>query len=250
MTVAVDEAYEYTQVAGFVAEFCALGGTIVKRLWSPQGDISAYITRERANGFFVEDPANFTTEFKNLKGSLAKRVVGGGFVTDSDEAMKRLGGVVHGAPTPPSGKPTRLIRSEYLTAYDKVFPALAVGEPVIFTIGYFDAMTAVLTARRRYTATSPAASGASRRRSRRCGSIARSADPPRPQPPGDRAELPASSAERWERSDDQGHTQRRSNFRRLFPLERPAAQPHIPAVQARQPAAVSSLRLTRAAATK
>ena len=44
--------------------------------------------------------------------------------------------------------------------------------------------------------------------------------------------------------------ERRSNFRRLFPLERPAAQPHIPAVQARQPAAVGSLRLTRAAATK
>jgi branched-chain amino acid transport system substrate-binding protein len=146
VTVAVDEAYEYSQVAGFVAEFCALGGTIVKRLWSPQWDISADVTHNRADGFFVEDPANFTTEFKNLKGSLAKRVVGGGFSTNSDEAAKRLGGVVHGAPTPPSGKPTRLIRRKYLTAYHKAFPALAVGEPTIFTIGYFDAMTAVLTA--------------------------------------------------------------------------------------------------------
>lgn len=145
VTVAVDAAFEYTQVAGFVAEFCALGGTIVKRVWSPQGDISAYVTGHRADGFFVEDPANFPTEFKNLEGSLAKRVVASGvFLAYSPEPLKRVGGVVDSNPLPLT--PTRLIRSEYLAAYDKAFPALAVGEPTIFTIAYFDAMTAVLTA--------------------------------------------------------------------------------------------------------
>ena len=50
ITVATDEDFEYTQVAGFVAEFCALGGTIVKRLWSPQGDVSRYAVGGRPTG--------------------------------------------------------------------------------------------------------------------------------------------------------------------------------------------------------
>jgi branched-chain amino acid transport system substrate-binding protein len=77
VTVADDEGFEYTQVAGFVAEFCALGGTIVKRLWSAPNSVPGYAAADRTDGFYVENPANLATEFKGLRGSLAKRMSGG-----------------------------------------------------------------------------------------------------------------------------------------------------------------------------
>ncbi len=40
-----DDVFNWTQAAGFVAEFCSLGGTITKRVWVPAGtqDYSAVI---------------------------------------------------------------------------------------------------------------------------------------------------------------------------------------------------------------
>ena len=37
VTLADDYDFPYTQVAGFVAEFCSLGGTVEKRIWPPTG---------------------------------------------------------------------------------------------------------------------------------------------------------------------------------------------------------------------
>jgi branched-chain amino acid transport system substrate-binding protein len=148
VTVADDEGFEYTQVAGFVAEFCALGGTIVKRLWSPQGDVSAYVTSNKADGFYVENPGNFSTEFKGLRGSLAKRIVGGIFWsnpgTTAPPAVQQLAvGVVSGGPSPIL--PTRPL-NEYLAAMHKSFPNLDPLARIIFPTAYYDSMSAVLKA--------------------------------------------------------------------------------------------------------
>ena len=45
VTLADDYDFPYTQVAGFVAEFCSLGGNVEKRIWPPLGeeDYSSYI---------------------------------------------------------------------------------------------------------------------------------------------------------------------------------------------------------------
>jgi branched-chain amino acid transport system substrate-binding protein len=149
VTIGPDEGFEYTQVAGFVAEFCALGGTVVKRLWGPQADVSDYITRNRADGFYVGDNTNFTTEFKNLRGSLAKRIVGGIFLGGSagplaPELARRLVGIVIATPGP--SESTRPAWTEYLAGLHKTFP---VAEPLassIFPIAYYDAMEATLKA--------------------------------------------------------------------------------------------------------
>lgn len=45
VTVADDDGFAYTQVAGFVAEFCALGGEVTRRIWAPLGtrDYTRYV---------------------------------------------------------------------------------------------------------------------------------------------------------------------------------------------------------------
>ena len=47
VTIGDDYDFPYTQTAGFVAEFCALGGKITKRIWPPLGtkDYSSYIAQ-------------------------------------------------------------------------------------------------------------------------------------------------------------------------------------------------------------
>jgi branched-chain amino acid transport system substrate-binding protein len=145
VTVADDQGFGYTQVAGFVAEFCALGGTIVKRLWSPQGDVSADATRNKADGFYVENPFTFATEFKGLRGPLARRIVGGIFWDGvTPDIQKRVIGVVTGRPG--WSAPTSSALSHYLAAMHKAFPDQDPYAELIFPIAYHDSMQAVLNA--------------------------------------------------------------------------------------------------------
>jgi branched-chain amino acid transport system substrate-binding protein len=149
VTVAEDQGgfgqgLQYTQVAGFVAEFCALGGQIVDRVWSPR-DLSTYATRHQTDGFFVLYPSNFQTEFGALHGSLAKRIVGGLYMGPlvGPELEQRLLGVVT-AQWPASTVSNRSAWDDYLAAMHDVFPNL--DSQTIFPVAYYDAMTAVLQA--------------------------------------------------------------------------------------------------------
>ena len=47
VTIGDDYDFPYTQIAGFVAEFCSLGGKMTQRLWPPLGeeDYSSYIAQ-------------------------------------------------------------------------------------------------------------------------------------------------------------------------------------------------------------
>jgi branched-chain amino acid transport system substrate-binding protein len=156
VTVGEDEGVfggggEYAQVAGFVAEFCALGGEVVRRFWSAPGEVSAYAAGNRADGFFVLDPSNFETEFGTIRGSLAKRILGGLFMGSalvSPELERRLVGVVTGGTEPvQSARPWR----DYLAAMGKAFPGLEPETPLlaaqtVFPHPYYDAMAAVIKA--------------------------------------------------------------------------------------------------------
>lgn len=144
--------FEYTQVAGFVAEFCALGGKIVKRAWSAPGEVSAYAAGNRADGFFVVDPGNFETEFGDLRGSLAKRIVGGTFwatpLIGPGLEQRVVGVVTSGAAFPQS---TQRAWRDYVRAMGRAFPDLQTQTPqleaqTVFPIAYDAAMAAVLKA--------------------------------------------------------------------------------------------------------
>jgi branched-chain amino acid transport system substrate-binding protein len=150
VTVAEDEGFEYTQVAGFVAEFCALGGTIVKRFWSPAGDVSSSSAGKAADGFYVVDPGNFTNEFKGLRGPLARRILGGIFWGTPQNSPVRGGlerravGVVSGQPVP--SRLTGPASSQYRAAMHKAFPDQDPSAQLIFPIVYYDSMQAVVKA--------------------------------------------------------------------------------------------------------
>jgi branched-chain amino acid transport system substrate-binding protein len=144
--------FEYTQVAGFVAEFCALGGRIMKRVWSAPREVSAYASANRTDGFFVVDPSNFETEFGTLRSSLAKRIVGGILWATplvGPELQQRVAGVVtSGSALPDSPQPAW---HDYVAAMGRAFPNLQAQTPLLeaqttFPIAYDAAMTAVLKA--------------------------------------------------------------------------------------------------------
>jgi branched-chain amino acid transport system substrate-binding protein len=145
------EGFEYTQVAGFVAEFCALGGKIIKRVWSSPREVSAYAAGGRADGFFVADPGDFETEFGALRGSLAKRIVGGYWLGEAPllepELEQRLAGVVTGGWQ--GQPPTELTPAwrDYLAAMQTAFPGLlGLDAQIVTAFAYYVDMEAVIEA--------------------------------------------------------------------------------------------------------
>ncbi len=147
-----DYSFPYTQAAGFVAEFCSLGGNIVKRIWPPLGtkDYSGFITqipRSGVDGFMMAvggtGTVAFVKDFEGLAGNVAKKMVGGS-VTIDPTALSALGdrinGVVAGEPIPPDSKSAAWLK--YANAVTKYYPK--VSPQSLFTAGYYDEMTGIV----------------------------------------------------------------------------------------------------------
>ncbi len=147
-----DYSFPYTQAAGFVAEFCSLGGDIVKRIWPPLGtkDYSGFITqipRSGVDGFMMAvggtGTVAFVKDFEGLAGNLSKKMVGGS-VTIDPTAISALGdrltGVVAGEPIPPDSKSSAWLK--YANAIKKYYPKVSPNS--LFTAGYYDEMTGIV----------------------------------------------------------------------------------------------------------
>jgi branched-chain amino acid transport system substrate-binding protein len=88
--VAEDYAYPYTQVAGFVSEFCGRGGKIADRYWVPLGtkDYSSVIARipSDVDAVYVvvggADAVNFLSQYYQTGGKAP--LIGGSITVDSD----------------------------------------------------------------------------------------------------------------------------------------------------------------------
>jgi branched-chain amino acid transport system substrate-binding protein len=158
VTVSNSDSFSYTQVAGFVADFCARGGEIVKRIWVPTptpDDLAPYIAQAPTgvDGFVMTGDGQTTRAFVNgvpfLHGSLAGKIVGGYLILFAEDAIgPRLLGVAFGSgqaayfgvPIPPG--PLR----DFRTRFARTFPALAWAAGLIFPSSYADSMEAVLQA--------------------------------------------------------------------------------------------------------
>jgi branched-chain amino acid transport system substrate-binding protein len=147
-----DYSFPYTQAAGFVAEFCAVGGNIVKRIWPPLGtkDYSGFITqipRTGVDGFMMAvggtGTVAFVKDFEGLAGNVSKKMVGGS-VTIDPTAISALGdrltGVVAGEPIPPDSKSGAW--QKYANAVKKYYPKVSPNS--LFTAGYYDEMTGIV----------------------------------------------------------------------------------------------------------
>jgi YVTN family beta-propeller protein len=159
VTAADDDGFAYTQVAGFVAEFCALGGKVAKRIWAPLGtrDYTPYTRRVPArgvDGFLLAGYGPMTAAFVNgvpqLRGNLARKVVAGILSAgDPDQLNKRFAGVLSSLPVPAVGKPPPPEYRKwvlYIDEYGKAFPELAGFAFSVFPIFYRNSMEATLEA--------------------------------------------------------------------------------------------------------
>jgi branched-chain amino acid transport system substrate-binding protein len=165
VTIADDQSIDYTQVAGFVAEFCALGGT-VEHVWVPSARQTSpsYYARlpQDADGYvaagFILNVLGFVNAAPDLRGNLADKVVGGALSANLEvigSQANRFVGVVYGMSVPgTSGPPSPEQRAwnQYVGELSTTFPDYKALAPSAFPIWHTNAMEAVLHGRRNTTA--------------------------------------------------------------------------------------------------
>lgn len=153
--VAGDYSFGYTQVLGFMAEFCAKGGKVIEKIWVPNGtkDFSSSIARipAKADAVYVmlggADAVNFLTQY-DQSGAQQPLIAGSNVVDQTVLSSKgpfqrRLVG------TPSAHMVADEIDTpayrDYVAQYKKRFPN-ALSSPSAPYYGYYVATKAVLTA--------------------------------------------------------------------------------------------------------
>jgi branched-chain amino acid transport system substrate-binding protein len=152
VTIGDDYDFPYSQIAGFVAEFCSIGGKVTERLWPPLGeeDYSSYITQipEDVDGFFMgvggTGTVAFVKQYGQLRGNLSDKIMGGIFMTDP-VILKELGDQVVGVVTAgmTAGDSQESAYLDYSSALDTAYPDLKGTASSVFAYGYYTAMEAI-----------------------------------------------------------------------------------------------------------
>src|SRR6202165_3132090 len=147
-----DYAFPYTSLAGFIAEFCAIGGNVTSRVWPPLGttDYSSFVAQLPTNvdGLFVgvggADLITFLKQYQQANGPLnTKKIMGNTFWPDPP-LLPALGTPMVGA-VAASGIAAD-DTSAQTTAYKNelaIYPATQKDAASVFTLGYWSAMTAL-----------------------------------------------------------------------------------------------------------
>ena len=98
MVIAEDYAFPYSQVQGFMAEYCRLGGKVPEKAWVPLGgkDYSSVIAKipKNVDALLVvlggADAVNFLTQYENAGGD--KPMLGGSITVSHDAPHASLAG--------------------------------------------------------------------------------------------------------------------------------------------------------------
>jgi branched-chain amino acid transport system substrate-binding protein len=151
-----DYSFPYTSLAGFVAEFCAIGGKVTKRVWPPLGekDYSSYIAQipKDVDGMYVGIGGSgliaFLKQYQQQRGKIdTKKVMGNVFWGDPlvlKELGDRIVGVVTGSPT--AGDATDQKAKDYVAAIRKYYPDIAPAAASVFVYNYYNAMNGLIEA--------------------------------------------------------------------------------------------------------
>jgi branched-chain amino acid transport system substrate-binding protein len=145
-----DYSYPYTQAAGFVSEFTALGGEVVSRNWVPltQTDWSSPVTQlpRDVDGVLLLTGGTNTVAaekaFIQIGRDPGEFLLGGSSVMDptSFTVGEQLEGLVGGSPVPlGSDEPAW---QDYVTGFSEEFPD--VDAQSLFTALYYDGMQVIL----------------------------------------------------------------------------------------------------------
>ena len=148
-TIGDDYSFPYTQTAGFVAEFCSLGGQITDRIWPALGetDYSSYIAKlpKDVDGFFLDvggtGTVQFVKQYTQVNGdtSLVGKMMGGAFISNP-QIIKELGpkvkNVVAGSALPSDA--TDATWMAYSDAIKAAYPDMVANAANIFLAGYYN----------------------------------------------------------------------------------------------------------------
>jgi branched-chain amino acid transport system substrate-binding protein len=154
-TVAEDYSFPYTQVFGFMAEFCKAGGHVVSKAWVPIGnkDFSSVIAGIPADVDAVyvalggADGVNFLTQYQQAGGTAP---LIGGSITADQTVLSSQGKQKQAVLGMPSAGPIadawddprwKKFVADYKAAFPDGFPS-----PSLFAQGYYVNTTAVLLA--------------------------------------------------------------------------------------------------------
>ncbi len=147
-----DYSYPYTQAAGFIKEFCALGGKIPARSWVPldQADWSSPVAKlpRNVDGVLLLTGGTNTVSaeksFISLGQKPGAKLLGGSSVMDptSFTVGDKLVGLTGGSPVPLGGSSAEW--QDYISGFAKVFPDAP--SDSLFTVLYYDGMQAIIEA--------------------------------------------------------------------------------------------------------
>lgn len=149
-----DYSYPWTQAAGFVAEFCPLGGKVTKRIWVPLGttDWSSAVAQlpSGIDGFLLltggTDTVAVEKGYVAVGGNLATHMLGGSSVMDptSFAVGAPLNGLAGGSPVPLGS--TDSAWTSYVQSLEAVYPASPKGSLAgsLFTALYYNGMNAII----------------------------------------------------------------------------------------------------------
>jgi branched-chain amino acid transport system substrate-binding protein len=148
--VADDVPYSWGGAAGFIAEFCSLGGRIVDRIWIPVGTDAAEAVRRipRADGVYLGTALSpmlgFVKGYAALHHDLSRRLISNATLLYDPAVLARATGVVV-AGSPPF-QPTAA-EAAYALSFERAFPAIPPAVAVNpTTIPYRDGVEALLEA--------------------------------------------------------------------------------------------------------
>ncbi len=156
MIIAEDYAFPYSQVQGFMAEYCRLGGKVPEKAWVPLGgkDYSSVIAKipKDVDALLVvlggADAVNFLTQYENAGGD---KPMMGGSITVSQDVLNYKGkrrdslvGTISAGPVADSFDGADW--KAFVADYQKTYPVSAGGfpSPSLFAFVYYVNMKAAL----------------------------------------------------------------------------------------------------------
>jgi branched-chain amino acid transport system substrate-binding protein len=150
-----DYAFPYTSLAGFVAEFCAVGGNVTQRIWPPLGttDYSSYVTQipKNVDGLFVgvggAGLISFLKQYQQVNGPLnTKKIMGNTFWPDP-QLLQAIGTPMVGAVAANGiSADNNSAQTKAYQADLSVYPDVQKDAASVFVLGYWSAMTGLAQA--------------------------------------------------------------------------------------------------------
>jgi branched-chain amino acid transport system substrate-binding protein len=155
-TIGDDYSFPYTSIAGFIAEFCAVGGQVVQRIWPPLGetDYSSFIAQipDDIDGLYVgiggSGLVDFVRQYNQQKGQFQEGEFIGNLFVDDPLVLKEIGPRVIGAITSgeTAGDSNEPQAQEYVSEIEAAYPEIAELAASVFVYNYYTAAEALILA--------------------------------------------------------------------------------------------------------